>query len=137
MLVRYRITELGDPPKVQTAPDGLAGHKAHIVLTTSMEIAPDDLTIPANAHFVRGTMMHAFKYGGAVVAILGFPHDKAPNAAMVEKMGAGLALPADADAAPLTRQRDQCSETHPSRKMQETTASLFYILTGRLQRRTL
>ena len=87
-------------------------------MTTSMAIDPADLTIPANAHVVRyadhnailaraalcvthgghGTMMRAFKYGVPMVLIPGFPHDQAPNAAMVEKMGAGLALPSDADA---------------------------------------
>lgn len=118
VLVSYTTTELGAPDKVQTALDGLADLDARIVMTTSMAIDPADLTIPANAHVVRyadhnailaraalcvthgghGTMMRAFKYGVPMVVIPGFPHDQAPNAAMVEKMGAGLALPSDADA---------------------------------------
>lgn len=118
VLVSYTTTELGAPDKVQTALDGLADLDARIVMTTSMAIDPADLTIPANAHVVRyadhnailahaalcvthgghGTMMRAFKYGVPMVVIPGFPHDQAPNAAMVEKMGAGLALPGNADA---------------------------------------
>lgn len=121
VLVSYTTTELGGPEKVQTALDGLAEVDAHVVMTTSMAIDPADLTIPANAHVVRyadhnailaradlcvthgghGTMMRAFKHGVPMVVIPGFPHDQAPNAAMVEKMGAGLALPGDADAAAL------------------------------------
>ena len=123
VLVSYTTTELGAPDKVQTALDGLADLDAHVVMTTSMAIDPDDLTIPANAHVVRyadhnsilaradlcvthgghGTMMRAFKHGVPMVVIPGFPHDQAPNAAMVEKMGAGLALPGDADAAALKK----------------------------------
>lgn len=118
VLVSYTTTELGAPDKVQTALDGLADLDARIVMTTSMAIDPANLTIPANAHVVRyadhnailaraalcvthgghGTMMRAFKYGVPMVMIPGFPHDQAPNAAMVENMGAGLALPSDADA---------------------------------------
>lgn len=118
VLVSYTTTELGAPDKVQTALNGLADVDAHVVMTTSMAIDPADLTIPANAHVVRyadhnailaradlcvthgghGTMMRAFKHGVPMVVIPGFPHDQAPNAAMVEKMGAGLALPGDADA---------------------------------------
>jgi UDP:flavonoid glycosyltransferase YjiC (YdhE family) len=114
---------LGAPDKVQTALDGLADLDARIVVTTSMAIDPADLTIPANAHVVRyadhnailaradlcvthgghGTMMRAMKYGVPMVVIPGFPHDQAPNAALVEKMGAGLALSGDADAAALKK----------------------------------
>ncbi|MEL8054629.1 MAG: nucleotide disphospho-sugar-binding domain-containing protein [Pseudomonadota bacterium] len=123
VLVSYTTTEMGGPEKVQTALDGLADLDAHVVVTTSMAIDPADLTIPENAHVVRyadhnailaradlcvthgghGTMMRAFKHGVPMVVIPGFPHDQAPNAAMVEKMGAGLALPGDADAAALKK----------------------------------
>jgi len=123
VLVSYTTTELQDPAKVQTALDGLADLDAHVVVTTSMAIDPADLTIPANAHVVRyadhnailahadlcvthgghGTMMRALKHGVPMVVIPGFPHDQAPNAALVEKLGAGLALPSDADAAALKK----------------------------------
>lgn len=123
VLVSYTTTELGGPEKVQTALDGLADLDAHVVMTTSMAIDPADLTIPQNAHVVRyadhnailaradlcvthgghGTMMRAFKFGVPMVVIPGFPHDQAPNAAMVEKMGAGLSLPGDANAAELKK----------------------------------
>lgn len=118
VLVSYTTTELQDPSKVQTALDGLADLDAHVVVTTSMAIDPADLTIPPNAHVVRyadhnailsraalcvthgghGTMMRALKHGVPMVVIPGFPHDQAPNAALVEKLGAGLALPGDASA---------------------------------------
>ena len=121
VLVSYTTTELQDPSKVQTALDGLADLDAHVVVTTSMAIDPADLTIPANAHVVRyadhnailaradlcvthgghGTMMRALKHGVPMVVIPGFPHDQAPNAALVGKLGAGLALPGDASAAAL------------------------------------
>lgn len=121
VLVSYTTTELGDPKKVQTALDGLADLDAHVVVTTSMAIDPAGLTIPGNAHVVRyadhnailsradlcvthgghGTMMRALKHGVPMVVIPGFPHDQAPNAALVEKLGAGLALPGDADASAL------------------------------------
>ncbi len=114
VLVSYTTTELGAPDKVQTALDGLADLDAHVVMTTSIAIDPADLTIPANAHVVRyadhnailaradlcithgghGTMMRAFKFGVPMVVIPGFPHDQAPNAAMVEKMGLALPCPA-------------------------------------------
>jgi UDP:flavonoid glycosyltransferase YjiC (YdhE family) len=118
VLVSYTTTELQDPTKVQTALDGLADLNAHVVVTTSKAIDPADLTIPSNAHVVQyadhnailadadlcvthgghGTMMRALKHGVPMVVIPGFPHDQAPNAALVEKLGAGLALPGDADA---------------------------------------
>ncbi len=121
VLVSYTTTELQDPAKVQTALDGLAELEAHVVVTTSMVIDPAALTIPANAHVVQyadhnailaraalcvthgghGTMMRALKHGVPMVLIPGFPHDQAPNAALVEKLGVGLALPGDADAAKL------------------------------------
>ncbi len=121
VLVSYTTTELQDPSKVQTALDGLADLDAHFVVTTSMAIDPADRTIPPNAHVVRyadhneilahadlcvthgghGTMMRALKHGVPMVVIPGFPHDQAPNAALIEKLGAGLALPGDADAATL------------------------------------
>ena len=94
---------------------------AHVVVTTSMAIDPADLKVPANAHVVRyadhnailaradlcvthgghGTMMRAFKHGVPMVVVPGFPHDQAPNAGLVDKLGVGLALPGDADAAAL------------------------------------
>ncbi|WP_298844157.1 nucleotide disphospho-sugar-binding domain-containing protein [uncultured Roseobacter sp.] len=121
VLVSYTTTELGAPEKVQTALDALGGVDAHVVMTTSMAIDPAALKIPENAHVVRyadhnailahaalcvthgghGTMMRAFKHGVPMVVIPGFPHDQAPNAALVEKMGVGIALPGDADAAAL------------------------------------
>ena len=45
--------------------------------------------------------MRALKHGVPMVVIPGFPHDQAPNAALVEELGAGLALPGDADATAL------------------------------------
>lgn len=121
VLVSYTTTELQDPTKVQTALNGLADLDAHVIVTTSMAIDPADLKIPANAHVVRyadhnailaraalcvthgghGTMMRALKHGVPMVVIPGFPHDQAPNAALIEKLGAGLALPGDADASAL------------------------------------
>ncbi|MEL6574175.1 MAG: glycosyltransferase [Pseudomonadota bacterium] len=121
VLVSYTTTELQDSAKVQTALDGLANLNAHVFVTTSKAIDPADLTIPANAHVVQyadhnailaradlcvthgghGTMMRALKHGVPMVVIPGFPHDQAPNAALVEKLGAGIALPGDADAAKL------------------------------------
>ncbi|MEO0862645.1 MAG: nucleotide disphospho-sugar-binding domain-containing protein [Pseudomonadota bacterium] len=123
VLVSYTTTELQDSAKVQTALDGLANLNARLVVTTSKAIDPADLTIPANAHVVQyadhnailaradlcvshgghGTMMRALKHGVPMVVIPGFPHDQAPNAALVEKLGAGLALPGDADAAALKK----------------------------------
>lgn len=116
VLVSYTTTELAGSEKVQTALDALSDLDAHVVITTSMAIDPADLTVPANAHVVRyadhdailaradlcvthgghGTMMRAFKHGVPMVVIPGFPHDQAPNGALVEQMGAGLALPGDA-----------------------------------------
>lgn len=127
VLVSYTTTELQDTTKVQTALDGLADLDAHLVVTTSIAIDPNDLTIPPNAHVVRyadhnailsraalcvthgghGTMMRALKHGVPMVVIPGFPHDQAPNAALVEKLGAGLALPGDADAATLSKAASQ------------------------------
>ena len=121
VLVSYTTTELQDPTKVQTALDGLADLNTHVVVTTSKAIDPADLTIPRNAHVVQyadhntilaradlcvthgghGTMMRALKNGVPMVVIPGFPHDQAPNAALVEELGAGLALPGDADATAL------------------------------------
>ena len=121
VLVSYTTTELQDPAKVQTALDALASLDAHMVVTTSRAIDPADLTIPANAHVVQyadhnailaraslcvthgghGTTMRALKHGVPMAVIPGMPHDQAPNAALVEKLGAGLALPGDADATTL------------------------------------
>ena len=127
VLVSYTTTELQDAAKVQTALDGLADLNAHMVVTTSKAIDPADLTIPANAHVVQyadhnailaraalcvthgghGTMMRALKHGVPMVVIPGMPHDQEPNAALVEKLGAGLALPGDADAATLSKAAKQ------------------------------
>ncbi|MEL6617717.1 MAG: nucleotide disphospho-sugar-binding domain-containing protein [Pseudomonadota bacterium] len=135
VLVSYTTTELGDLGKVQKALDGLTDLEAHVVVTTSMAIDPDDLTIPANAHVVRyadhntilaraglcvthgghGTMMRALKHGVPMVVIPGFPHDQAPNAALVQKLGMGIALPGDADATALKNAAGQIL-TEPSFK---------------------
>ena len=150
VLVSYTTTEFQDPTKVQTALDGLADLNAHVVVTTSKAIDPADLTIPSNAHVVQyadhnailahadlcvthgghGTMMRALKHGVPMVVIPGFPHDQAPNAVLVEELGAGLALPGDAGAAALQQAADQILNDQSFKKRAQELAGNVQPLDG-------
>jgi UDP:flavonoid glycosyltransferase YjiC (YdhE family) len=150
VLVSYTTTELQDSTKVQTALNGLADLNAHVVVTTSKAIDPADLTIPRNAHVVQyadhntilaradlcvthgghGTMMRALKHGVPMVVIPGFPHDQAPNAALVEELGAGLALPGDADAAVLQQAADQILNDQSFKNRAQELARIVQPLDG-------
>lgn len=105
--------------KVQKALDALADLPVHVLATTSQYVDPAELAPPANAHVVafadhdrilaraaltithggHGTFMRALRHGVPMIVIPGFAHDQAPNAALAEELGVGLALPGDASGA--------------------------------------
>jgi UDP:flavonoid glycosyltransferase YjiC (YdhE family) len=118
VLLSFTTTELAGAEKLQTALDALAGLPVHVVATTSAGIDPAALIAPANAHVVayadhdqilrraamtvthggHGTLMRVLRHGVPMVVIPGLPHDQAPNGQLVQRMGAGIALPGDAGA---------------------------------------
>lgn len=118
VLISFTTTEMAGRDKVQTALDALADLPVHVVATTCDAINPAGMNAPENAHVVtyadhdqilaradlcvthggHGTMMRSLKHGVPMVMIPGFPHDQVPNSQMVQDMGAGIALPGDAQA---------------------------------------
>lgn len=111
--------EQRDVGKVQRALDALADEPVHVVATTGGIVTPAEVAAPANAivlsyaahdpilaraslvigHGGHGTAMRALKHGVPMVVIPGVAGDQPYVAAAVEEWGAGIALPADADAA--------------------------------------
>ncbi len=105
--------------KVQRALDGLADLPVHVVATTGGIVAPNEVATPPNAvvlnyaahdpimrraalvvtHGGHGTAMRALLHGVPMVVIPGLAGDQPFVAAAVQEWGAGVALPADADAA--------------------------------------
>jgi UDP:flavonoid glycosyltransferase YjiC (YdhE family) len=75
-------------------------------------------------------MMRALKHGVPMVVIPGFPHDQAPNAALVEELGAGLALPGDADAAVLQQAADQILNDQSFKNRAQELARIVQPLDG-------
>jgi UDP:flavonoid glycosyltransferase YjiC (YdhE family) len=104
--------------KLQRALDGLADLPLRVVATTGGVVAPHELAAPANAivlnyaahdpilarasavlgHGGHGTAMRAMRHGVPMAIIPGIAGDQPYVAKAVEEWGAGLALPADADA---------------------------------------
>jgi len=103
--------------KLQRTLDALAPLPMRVVATTGGVIDPDELSIPRNAivvpyaqhdpilrrasvlitHGGHGTLMRSLKHGVPAIVMPGMAHDQAPNGRMIEALGAGIALPADAD----------------------------------------
>jgi UDP:flavonoid glycosyltransferase YjiC (YdhE family) len=50
-------------------------------------------------HGGHGTFMRALRHGVPMIVIPGIAQNQAPNAALAEKLGVGLALPGDASGA--------------------------------------
>jgi MGT family glycosyltransferase len=108
--------EQGSPAKFQTAVDALATLRVRAVVTVGDSVDPasvkaaasvlvvanadhDDLMRRATmvvTHGGHGTIMRALRHGLPMALIPGLAHDQAPNAAAVERWGAGRALPGDA-----------------------------------------
>jgi UDP:flavonoid glycosyltransferase YjiC (YdhE family) len=104
--------------KLQRALDGLANLPLRVVATTGGVVAAHELAAPANAivlnyaahdpilaraaavvgHGGHGTAMRALRHGVPMAIIPGIAGDQPFVAAAVQEWGAGLALPADADA---------------------------------------
>ena len=105
--------------KLQRSLDALADFQVHVVATTGGIVAPNELTVPANAvvldyaahdpimrraalvvtHGGHGTAMRALRHGVPMVVIPGLAGDQPFVAAAMQEFGAGLALPGDASVA--------------------------------------
>jgi len=132
--------------KLQRGLDALADLPVHVVATTAGVVDPQELSIPQNAvalewaahdpilrqasllitHGGHGTLMRSLTHGVPAIVIPGLAHDQAPNGAMLQEWGAGIALPGDADAAAI-RSAAQTILSTPSYK--ETAARLSLLLT--------
>jgi UDP:flavonoid glycosyltransferase YjiC (YdhE family) len=108
--------EQGNVDKMQRTLDALAGLDVHVIATGGRSIDIGKVTAPGNAvaldaadhdalmaraamvltHGGHGTMMRALKYGLPMLVMPGMAADQAPNAALVEEIGAGRALSQDA-----------------------------------------
>lgn len=115
VLASFTTTELASGGPFEVVLEALSDLPVHVVATTAVDV---DLTPPANAHVIRyadhnqildraslcvchgghGTTMRALAHGVPMVVRPGMPHDQAPNAAFVQSLGAGRAVPGDADA---------------------------------------
>ena len=109
------VAEQRDPAMLQLALDALAPLPVHVVATTGAIVEPADLRAPDNAWLVpfadhdalmeraalvlghggHGTTMRSLRHGLPIVGIPAKAGDQGPNLALVEKWGAGLALPVD------------------------------------------
>jgi UDP:flavonoid glycosyltransferase YjiC (YdhE family) len=112
------VSEQRDASMLQAALDALSVLPVHVVATTGGIVDPGELVAADNvwlvpfadheqlmgrASFVvghggHGTTMRALRRGLPIVGIPAKGGDQAPNLALVEAWGAGLALPGDADA---------------------------------------
>lgn len=110
--------EQRDVGKVQRALDALADEPVHVVATTGGIVTPAEVAAPANAivlsyaahdpilnraglvigHGGHGTAMRAMRHGVPMVVIPGVAGDQPYVAAAIDEWGAGIALPADAEA---------------------------------------
>ncbi|HLJ70376.1 MAG TPA: glycosyltransferase [Roseiarcus sp.] len=108
--------EQGNVDKMQRTLDALAGLNVHVVATGGRSIDIGKVAAPGNAvaldaadhdalmarsalvvtHGGHGTMMRALKYGLPMLVMPGMAADQAPNAAVVEEIGAGRSLSQDA-----------------------------------------
>ncbi len=108
--------EQGNVGKMQRTLDALAGLAVHVVATGGRSIDIGEVKAPGNAvaldaadhdalmaraalvvtHGGHGTMMRALKYGLPMLVMPGMAADQAPNAAVVEEIGAGRSLSQDA-----------------------------------------
>ena len=108
--------EQGNVDKMQRTLDALAGLNVHVVATGGRSIDIGKVVAPDNAvaldaadhdalmaraamvvtHGGHGTMMRALKYGLPMLVMPGMAADQAPNAALVEEIGAGRSLSQDA-----------------------------------------
>jgi UDP:flavonoid glycosyltransferase YjiC (YdhE family) len=108
--------EQGNVDKMQRTLDALAGLDVHVVATGGRSIDIGKVAAPGNAialdaadhdalmaraamvvtHGGHGTMMRALKYGLPMLVMPGMAADQAPNAAVVEEIGAGRSLSQDA-----------------------------------------
>lgn len=109
--------EQRSPVKLQRTLDALARLPVHVVATTGGIIDPSELQAPENAvvltfadhdqmlrraalvvtHGGHGTAMRSLLYGVPMILMPGFAHDQPTVAATVQELGAGRALPGDAD----------------------------------------
>jgi UDP:flavonoid glycosyltransferase YjiC (YdhE family) len=111
------VVEQRDPRMLQQALDALSPLPVHVVATTGSIVDPVELNAPDNAwitpfadhdqlmalasfvvgHGGHGTTMRAIRRGLPIIGIPAKGGDQAPNLALVESWGAGIALPGDAD----------------------------------------
>jgi UDP:flavonoid glycosyltransferase YjiC (YdhE family) len=112
------VPEQRSPAMLQTALDALAPLPVHVVATTGGIVDPKELSAPANAHLVpfadhdllmqrasfvvghggHGTTMRALRHGLPMVGIPAKGADQVPITQLIDRWGAGRALPGDADA---------------------------------------
>lgn len=105
--------------KLQNGLDALADLPVHVVATTGGIVDPTELRPAPNAvvfkyaahdpilrsarlavtHGGHGTLMRCLSHGVPMVLIPGLAHDQAPNAAIMEQWGTGVALAGDAGSA--------------------------------------
>ncbi|HVN51197.1 MAG TPA: nucleotide disphospho-sugar-binding domain-containing protein [Acidimicrobiales bacterium] len=117
------VTEQRDPAMLQRALDALADLPVHVVGTTGGIVDPEELSCPGNAYLVpfadhdllmaratlvlghggHGTTMRALRAGLPIVGVPAKAGDQRPNLELVEELGAGLALPSDADVGQIRR----------------------------------
>lgn len=133
--------------KLQRALDALAGLDLHVIATTGGIVAPDELTVPANAvvvpyaahdpileraalvvtHGGHGTAMRSLRHGVPMVVIPGLAGDQPFVAAAVHEWGAGRAVPGDADTATI---RDAAREVLSTASYSNNARARSHMLAG-------
>jgi UDP:flavonoid glycosyltransferase YjiC (YdhE family) len=113
--------------KLQNGLEALADLPVHVVATTGGIVDPAELKPSANAvvfkyaahdpilrsaalaitHGGHGTLMRCLAHGVPMVLIPGLAHDQAPNAAIMQQWGTGIALPGDAGSSAIRKAAKQ------------------------------
>lgn len=129
--------------KLQNGLDALADLPVHVVVTTGGVVDPAELKPSANAvifkyaahdpilraaalsitHGGHGTLMRCLAHGVPMVLIPGLAHDQAPNAAIMQQWGTGVALPGDAGSAAIREAAQQVLSTPSYRQNAQLRSS--------------
>jgi hypothetical protein len=135
------------PDLVQRTLDALGPLSLRVVATVGRAIDPANLAVPANAfvaqaahhdplmkaaalvvtHGGHGTIMRALKYGAPILVMPGLIPDQAPNAALVEELGAGRVLRQESSVAAIRAAAEDILTDADYRAKARKAAALFQL----------
>jgi UDP:flavonoid glycosyltransferase YjiC (YdhE family) len=117
--------------KLQNGLDALADLPVHVVVTTGGIVDPAELKPSANAvvfkyaahdPILRSAAL-SITHGVPMVLIPGLAHDQAPNAAIMQQWGTGVALPSDAGSSAIREAAQQVLSTPSYRQNAQLRSS--------------